>query len=136
MEELEGAALLQRERGQREVLIDNALVPIHFIIEMTCWSGLAPWEFEFPFSGSLTSTFLVRGVMLKGSQGCCLPRQTSRVRGRLIAKVKHLFTVITVETCWSERGVMLKGLEGCTPSGIRQLLESVNFWSGIANIWY
>jgi hypothetical protein len=23
------------------------------------WTGLAPWKFEFPFPGSLTSTFLV-----------------------------------------------------------------------------
>ena len=34
------------------------LVRIHFIIEMIWWTGLAPWEFEFPFPGSLTSTFL------------------------------------------------------------------------------
>ena len=27
---------------------------------MTRWTGLAPWEFEFPFPGSLTSTFLCR----------------------------------------------------------------------------
>ena len=26
---------------------------------MIGWTGLAPWEFEFPFSGSLTSAFLV-----------------------------------------------------------------------------
>jgi len=26
-------------------------------------TGLAPWEFEFPFPGSLTSTFLYRGDM-------------------------------------------------------------------------
>jgi len=26
---------------------------------MIRWTGLAPWEFEFPFLGSLTSTFLV-----------------------------------------------------------------------------
>jgi len=26
---------------------------------MIRWTGLAPWEFEFPFPGSLTSTFLV-----------------------------------------------------------------------------
>jgi len=26
---------------------------------MIWWTGLAPWEFEFPFPGSLTSTFLV-----------------------------------------------------------------------------
>jgi len=25
------------------------------------WTGLAPWDFEFPFPGSLTSTFL-RGL--------------------------------------------------------------------------
>jgi len=29
---------------------------------MIRWTGLAPWEFRFPFPGSLTSTFLVRGV--------------------------------------------------------------------------
>ena len=27
---------------------------------MIRWIGLAPWEFEFPFPGSLTSTFLMR----------------------------------------------------------------------------
>ena len=44
---------------QREFFIDNLLVRIHFIIVMIRWTGLAPWEFEFPFPGSLTSTFLV-----------------------------------------------------------------------------
>ena len=34
------------------------LVRIHFIIEMIRWTGLASWEFEFSFPGSLTSTFL------------------------------------------------------------------------------
>jgi len=33
------------------------LVRIHFIIVMIRWTGLAPWEFGFPFPGSLTSTF-------------------------------------------------------------------------------
>ena len=33
----------------------NLLVRIHFIIVMIRWTGLAPWEFEFPFPGSLTS---------------------------------------------------------------------------------
>jgi len=28
---------------------------------MIRWTGLTPWEFEFPFLGSLTSTFLVHG---------------------------------------------------------------------------
>ena len=41
----------------REFFIDNLLVRIHFIIELSWWTGLAPWEFEFPFPGSLTSAF-------------------------------------------------------------------------------
>ena len=41
---------------EMEFFIDNLLVQIHFIIVMTRWTGLAPWEFEFPFPGSLTST--------------------------------------------------------------------------------
>ena len=45
--------------AEREFFIGNLLVRIHFIIEMIRWTGLAPWEFEFPFPGSLTSTFLV-----------------------------------------------------------------------------
>jgi len=32
---------------------------VHFIIVMMRWTVLAPWEFEFPFSCSLTSTRLV-----------------------------------------------------------------------------
>ena len=43
---------------EREFFIDNLLVRIHFIIVMIGWTGLAPWEFEFPFPGSLTSTSL------------------------------------------------------------------------------
>jgi len=42
-----------------EFFIDNLLARIHFIIVMIRWTGLTPWEFEFPFPGSLTSTFLV-----------------------------------------------------------------------------
>jgi len=44
---------------ERDFFIDNLLVRIHFIIEMIWWTGLAPWEFEFPFPGSLISTFRV-----------------------------------------------------------------------------
>jgi len=43
---------------QREFFIDKLMVRIHFIIVMIRWTGLAPREFEFPFPGSLTSTFL------------------------------------------------------------------------------
>ena len=34
-------------------------VRIHFIVKVSWWAGLAPWEVEFRFPGSLTSTFLV-----------------------------------------------------------------------------
>ena len=52
---IEGPSQYQRER---EFFIDNLLVRVHLIIVMIRWTGLAPWEFEFPFPGSLTSTFL------------------------------------------------------------------------------
>jgi len=45
---------------ERDFFIDNLLVRIHFVIVMIWLTGLAPWEFEFPFPGSLTSTFLVQ----------------------------------------------------------------------------
>ena len=56
----------ERERqdqpvAEREFFIDNLLVRIHFIIVMIRWTGLAPWEFEFPFPGSLTYTFPAEG---------------------------------------------------------------------------
>ena len=37
----------------REFVIDNLLVRIHVIIVMIRWTGLAPWESEFSFSGVL-----------------------------------------------------------------------------------
>ena len=33
---------------ERVFFIGNLLVRIHFIIVMNRWTGLAPWEFEFP----------------------------------------------------------------------------------------
>ena len=36
--------------SETEFFIDNLLVRIHLIIEMIWWTGLAPWEFEFPCS--------------------------------------------------------------------------------------
>ena len=31
---------------ERESFIDSPLVGIHFVIEMSGWTGLAPWEFD------------------------------------------------------------------------------------------
>ena len=36
---------------------ENSLLTTYwFIIEMIWWTGLAPWEFELPLTGSLIST--------------------------------------------------------------------------------
>ena len=42
---------------ERELLFDNLLARIHFIIVMIKWTGLAPGECEFHFPGNLTSAF-------------------------------------------------------------------------------
>jgi len=47
-----------RDLLEREFVIDNLLVRIHVIIVMIRWTGLAPWEYEFPFPGSRTSTMM------------------------------------------------------------------------------
>ena len=44
-----GRHLLRQGASQRQFFIDNLLVRINFIIVMIRWTGLAPWEFEFPF---------------------------------------------------------------------------------------
>jgi len=68
--------------GEREFFIDNLLVRIHFIIEMIWWTGLVPWEFEFPSPGSLTSTFL-RLKMLNPDAGGGHEDVGREARGRL-----------------------------------------------------
>ena len=59
------AGVLKRARNafnwsapETDFFLDNLLVRIHFIVQMIWKTGLGPWEFEFPFPGSLTSTFL------------------------------------------------------------------------------
>ena len=43
---------------ERDAFVANLLVRIHVIIKMIRWTGLAPWESEIPFPGSLISSFL------------------------------------------------------------------------------
>jgi len=52
------ACIASSSPAESEFFIDTLLVRIHCIIVMIRWTGLAPWEFEFPFPGNLTSTFL------------------------------------------------------------------------------
>ena len=70
----------------RAKVIDNLLVRIHFIIVMIRWTGLAPWGFEFPFPGSLSSTFIgkvrtppVRRLTHPGSVCTWRAKQTGRI---------------------------------------------------------
>ena len=72
----EASASAKRE----ESCIDNLLVRTHFITEMICWTGLAPWEFEFPFPGSLASTFQAAKIIW------VLGRRVSGVQGYLAHK--------------------------------------------------
>ena len=57
--------------GNREFFIDNPLVRIHFIIEMIRCTGLAPWDSEFTFPGSLRSTFLQEKEGSRGGESGC-----------------------------------------------------------------
>jgi len=47
-----GCSALRERECEREFFIANLLVRIHVIIVMIRWTGLVPWEFEFPFPGS------------------------------------------------------------------------------------
>jgi len=84
-------------REQREFFIDNLLVRIHFIIVMIRWTGLAPWEFEIPFSDSLTSTFL--------GQGTACP--DIRVSNVTFASQKEDKDANPVQKWWMYRGTSL-----------------------------
>jgi len=56
---------------------------------MIRWTGLAPWELEFPFPGSLTATFLA----------CCQPPRLDRI---------DLFSISPKVNFCIENGAMLK----------------------------
>ena len=76
---------MQRRWAERKFFIDNLLVRIHDIIVMIKWTGLAPWEFEFTFPGSLTSTILA------GVDECRGAGQARRYGRRLL----FVFTLVT-----------------------------------------
>ena len=44
---------------ETQFFIDDLMVRIHFIFELIWWTGLAPWEFVFPFPGSLRALGIV-----------------------------------------------------------------------------
>jgi len=50
----------------RESLRCVLLLRIHFIIVMIRWTGLAPWEFKFPFPGKRLRCVLAGEVRFRG----------------------------------------------------------------------
>ena len=74
-----------RSTCERDFFIDNLLVRNHLIIVMSRWTGLAPWEFEIPVPGSLTSTFLRSGGSVT-NDGEWKRRSTCDVQGYLAHK--------------------------------------------------
>jgi len=82
------SVLATRHLRGREFLIDNLLVRIHFIAVMIGWSGIAPWEFELPFPGSLPSAFLaLEGCQQNPSDPLPSRSCRSRVRPGLVSRV-------------------------------------------------
>ena len=68
--------------GEREFVIDNLLVRIHFIIVMIRWTGLASWEFEFPFPCSIRRENRHQRPVLacRGEVGILLPNNQRQHR--------------------------------------------------------
>ena len=54
--------------SEREIFVNNLQARIHLIIEMIWWTGHAPWEFEFPFPGGLTSTAVILSLFRASSK--------------------------------------------------------------------
>ena len=69
---------------EREMCMDNLLVRINVIIKMIYWTGLVPWEFEFPFPGSRIYTFLAALRWLRRSSFSGV-RSWNSHRGRVVA---------------------------------------------------
>ena len=79
-----------KQQREREFFIDNSLVRIHCIIVMIRWTGLAPWKFESPFPGSITSTFLRTQIIFDWEQPRCkLGNLHLEVVGMVIPHLGH-----------------------------------------------
>jgi len=58
----------ERCLGRLLALLPVRLLRLHERIVMIRWTGLAPWEFEFPFPDSLTSHFALRVSRERGQK--------------------------------------------------------------------
>jgi len=97
------SARIDHLRGpEREFFIDNLLVRIHFIIVMIRWTDLAPWEFEFSFPGSLTSTFLGHSGHLVVTTWTSQAVHAPSARGSAASRVPSKTQTILIRTGWAE----------------------------------
>jgi hypothetical protein len=87
---------------KREFLIGNLPVRIHFIVVMIRWTGLAPWKFEFPFPGHLTSTF-------QSGQGARRV-STNAIHGQLPDTLNPKSSTLNTQPgCWIPFFILLSG---------------------------
>ena len=115
---------LEKQEAARRKQEEKVLVRIHLIIVMIRWTGLAPWEFEFPFPGSLIHTFLVYlpreaggRPPQAGGEGAhpqLLQRNVQRFRGGLVFKAHRLVyhATLGLRVIQRERGA--RPGRGCT----------------------
>jgi len=104
---------------------------------MIWWTGLAPWEFEFPFPGSLISTFLVaawprkarREFHWRTSQFWTLFLELCQQRAQK-ARKKRAFLELFVDTGAKKRGPEM----GASLTGVFQV-RSWSHWCGLGAIW-
>jgi len=70
---------------------------------MISWTGLAPWKFEFPFPGTLTSTFLERLRELDRASHLLAKKTMKPCQTLTIVILKrhfcHCFTVSVARKC-------------------------------------
>ena len=115
---------LSRGKAEREFFIENLLVRIHFIIEMIWWTGLAPLEFEFPFPGSLTSTFQGQADLVaqrrdllegRGQHVCAVDVLVDRAQG-VVEQVRNValptqvfFIIILMVRCQTLFSIQIDG---------------------------
>ena len=97
---------------EREFFIDNLQVRINSIIVMVKWTGLAPWGFEYPFPGSLTSTFLVAAANPQTSDPECAPSRHPRFAWDVepVLSLNHFYGVLRFHP---------SGYKTFPPSGLR-----------------
>ena len=118
----------------RELFIDNLLVRTHFIIEMIWWTGLAPWEIEFPCPQVATATAsvtdatasLAAAVEAEAAAAAAVEDNTAAIA----AKATEVETALAA---YNAAQTALTGLVPDLPHRSCPLLGVSNTLSGVSN---